>query len=151
MSRFCMVVRFMITISLTCLCIISLIYTKRSRLAKDLGIFRGIADKQMDRPESMDRHLRMEVKPHNRGFPLKLKYWFSDASCFLNGKSMKVDLAYLNTGLQSSVFGSQKYFVNLKSNSALLYNKSHNLLTSAFPQKNVKLIKFQLKSWILPY
>ena len=33
-------------------------------------------------------------------------------------------------------------FVNLKSNSAFLYNKGHNLLTSAFPQKLVKLIKF---------
>ena len=29
-------------------------------------------------------------------------------------------------------------FVNLKSNSALLYNKGHNLLTSAFPPNNVK-------------
>ena len=38
-------------------------------------------------------------------------------------------------------------FVNLKSNSVPLYNKGHNLLTSAFPQKNVKLIKFQLKIW----
>ena len=27
-----------------------------------------------------------------------------------------------------------KHFVNLKSNSALLYNKGHNLLTSAFPK-----------------
>ena len=27
------------------------------------------------------------------------------------------------------------FFVNLKSNLALLYNKGHNLLTSAFPQK----------------
>ena len=36
-------------------------------------------------------------------------------------------------------------FVNLKSNSALLYIKGHNLLTSAFPPKNVKLIKFPLK------
>ena len=33
-------------------------------------------------------------------------------------------------------------FVNLKSNSALLCNKGHNLLTSVFPQKLVKLIKF---------
>ena len=37
-------------------------------------------------------------------------------------------------------------FVNLKSNSALLYNKGHNLLTSAFPPKLVKSIKFPLKS-----
>ena len=29
-----------------------------------------------------------------------------------------------------------KHFVDLKSNSALFYNKGHNLLTSAFPQKN---------------
>ena len=36
-------------------------------------------------------------------------------------------------------------FVILKSNSALLYNRSHNLLASAFPPKNVKLIKFQFK------
>ena len=43
------------------------------------------------------------------------------------------------------------YIVNLKSNSALLYNKDHNLLTSAFPPKHVKLIKFPLKSWIFPY
>ena len=33
-------------------------------------------------------------------------------------------------------------FVNLKSNSALLNNKSDNLLASTFPQKDVKLIKF---------
>ena len=33
------------------------------------------------------------------------------------------------------------HFVNIKSNSALLYKKGHNLLTSAFPQKNVTLIK----------
>ena len=37
-----------------------------------------------------------------------------------------------------------KYFVNLKSNSALLYNKGHNLLASAFTPKLVKLIKFPL-------
>ena len=36
-------------------------------------------------------------------------------------------------------------FVNLKSNSALLYNKGHNELTSAFPPKSVKLIKFSFK------
>ena len=35
--------------------------------------------------------------------------------------------------------------VHLMSNSALLYNKDHNLLTSAFPPKHVKLIKFPLK------
>ena len=29
-------------------------------------------------------------------------------------------------------------FVNLKSNSALLYNEGHNLLTSAFPQNMLK-------------
>ena len=40
----------------------------------------------------------------------------------------------------------KKVFVNLKSNSAILYNKGHNLLTSAFPQKHVKLAKFLLKS-----
>ena len=34
-------------------------------------------------------------------------------------------------------------FVNLKSNLALLYNKGHNLLTSALP-KNVKLIEFPI-------
>ena len=28
---------------------------------------------------------------------------------------------------------------------ALLYNKGHNFLTSAFPQKYVRLIKFPLK------
>ena len=37
---------------------------------------------------------------------------------------------------------NDKNFDNLKSNMALLYNKGHNLLTSAFPQKHVKLIKF---------
>ena len=37
------------------------------------------------------------------------------------------------------------YFVNLKSNLAILNNKSHNLLTSAFHPKNVKLINFPLK------
>ena len=36
----------------------------------------------------------------------------------------------------------KKYFVTLKSNSALLYNKGPNLLTSAFSPKNVKSIKF---------
>ena len=44
----------------------------------------------------------------------------------------------------------EKCFVNLKSISALLYNKGHNLLTRAFPQKPVKLIKFPLKRWIFP-
>ena len=39
-----------------------------------------------------------------------------------------------------------KYFVNLKSNSTLLYNKGHNLLTSAFPPNLAKFIKFPLKS-----
>ena len=46
------------------------------------------------------------------------------------------------------VFRLQKtknFFFNLKSNSALLSTKGHNLLTSAFPQKNVKLVKFPLK------
>ena len=52
---------------------------------------------------------------------------------------------------QHILFASKKYFVNLKSNRALLYNKGHNLLTSAFPPKLVKLIKFPLKSWIFPY
>ena len=41
-----------------------------------------------------------------------------------------------------------KTFVNLKSNLAFLYK---NILTSAFPQKLVKLIKFPLKSWIFTY
>ena len=45
----------------------------------------------------------------------------------------------------------RKSFVNLKSNSALLYNKGHNLLTSAFPPKNVRLIKFPLKSFYRPH
>ena len=39
-----------------------------------------------------------------------------------------------------------KNFVNLKSNSAFLYNKGYNLLTSFSPPKHVKLIKFPLKS-----
>ena len=34
----------------------------------------------------------------------------------------------------SSIFG-KNLFVDLKSNSALLYNKGHNLLASAFPPK----------------
>ena len=37
-------------------------------------------------------------------------------------------------------------FVNLKSNLALLYNKGHNLLTSAFPPNNVKIFKFSIKN-----
>ena len=45
----------------------------------------------------------------------------------------------------------KKYFVNLKSNLALLYNEGPNLLASAFSPKNVKLIKFLLKSWTFPY
>ena len=40
---------------------------------------------------------------------------------------------------------STNNFVNLKSNSALLYNKGHNLLPSAFPPKDVKLINFHKK------
>ena len=45
----------------------------------------------------------------------------------------------------------KKYFVHLKSNSALFYIKGHNLLTSAFPPKNVEILKFPLKNWIFPY
>ena len=38
----------------------------------------------------------------------------------------------------------EAFFVNLKSNSAFLYNKRHNLLTSAFPPKNVNQISNKL-------
>ena len=38
----------------------------------------------------------------------------------------------------------KKVFVNHKSNSALLYNKGYNLLTSAFPPKLVQLKKFPM-------
>ena len=39
----------------------------------------------------------------------------------------------------------KNYFVNLKSNLALLFNKGHNLLTIAFPQKFFKFNEFPLK------
>ena len=46
-------------------------------------------------------------------------------------------------GIRRSLFYIQ-HFVDLKSKSALLYTDSHNLLTSAFPQKNVRLIQFPI-------
>ena len=36
-------------------------------------------------------------------------------------------------------------FVDLKTNSALIYNKSDNLLKSVFPSNNVKLFMFPYK------
>ena len=52
------------------------------------------------------------------------------------------------SALEELTLKQENIFVNLKSNSALLYNKGHNLLTSAFPPKHVKIIKFPLKGWI---
>ena len=40
---------------------------------------------------------------------------------------------YLKTLVKASI--ALQHFVNLKSNSALLYNKGHNFLRGAFPQK----------------
>ena len=40
-----------------------------------------------------------------------------------------------------------KHFVNLKSNSALLNNKGHKLLTSPFPPKKIKIFKFPFRRY----
>ena len=70
------------------------------------------------------------------------------SSLFLCCKNFATNILLQKLSLWNCVV---KHFVNLKSNSALSYNKGHNLLTSAFPQKLFKLIKFLLKSWIFPY
>ena len=61
----------------------------------------------------------------------------------LNSKNWKF-IQKKNQGSTSTVrtitiFFLTHYFVNLKSNSTLLYNKGHNLLTSALPTKHTQL------------
>ena len=81
-----------------------------------------------------------------------LKLWITDI--VLNSKNWKF-IQKKNQGSTSTVrtitiFFLTHYFVNLKSNSTLLYNKGHNLLTSALPPKHVKLIKFHWKVQYFP-
>ena len=65
----------------------------------------------------------------------------TDIPCL--GIKMAVSLI---TGDTAGITWHRMAFVNLKSNSALLYNKGHNLSKVLFP-KQFKLIKFPLKKW----
>ena len=70
-----------------------------------------------------------------------LKLWITDI--VLNSKNWKFiqkkNQRSTSTVRTITIFFLTHYFVNLKSNSTLLYNKGHNLLTSDLPTKHTQL------------